>query len=282
MSNRVLGLSGVLVAVTSVAMLGLLSCQDRSAGRTPTTLHTVANVNGQPTYAEEVALAQADTQTPADALRVVVNRKLMAKHAIDIGIAESTETRAQLEWLETEHNQAKEKLLVDRLFESLKEDFAPEPSAIREHYERVKSRYFDPTFAVNTLKFESKELAEARLAEGRALESSGPGLGTVGPLPLRRFPRSLARPTAQLLRVGDQAVAETDEGWLLLELKSRSAEARPFESVKAEVEESLRVIEAQKALSALAEAERGRADIEVHEDVLGDEGLWSRLGTRDP
>jgi hypothetical protein len=104
----------------------------------------------------------------------------------------------------------------------------------------------------------------------------------IGPAKLEALPRTVLPEAARLVRPGDHAVAGSDaEGWSVIELAEiLPAVARPFEEVRARVEEDLRQRRAQEALAKRIEALRTELGVEIDEGRLADEALWSSRATK--
>ena len=249
------------------AALGLLGahlgCRNEEAKR---------DASERPPVAEAVTEA-APERAPGDtvrgsdperASRIAHIRELAAEEARRRGLDEAPEVQAALARLRDESRQREEELLRDALFAEIRNGLVLSEEDLQAHYEQTRVRYTERRVRLRRQRFASQ--AEARAAD-EALGPEGrldPALAEeLDPLPSAALPGEVGPEALALTTPGERVlVAEGDGGALVELVEVQPAEPRSFESVRPQVEKSLRALRAQQAFRAEIErlAGKGRDD----------------------
>ncbi len=152
-----------------------------------------------------------------------------------------------------------EERLRDALFASMRDSVVLADDELRAHYEQTRIRYVTRQLVLRRKPLASE--AQAR-AEDRRLGAAGrlaaDGAESIGPAPTDRLPEALS-----FTSPGQRAAVMRDGVWSLVELEEiRAAETLPFEAVRAQVEQSLRLLRAQSEFHAEIDRLRQEAVIE--------------------
>ena len=222
----------------------------------------LARVNGQPITIEQGPAGAP--RTPAEAQANVdraITRHLAAEEAERRGLAHDSGS--------TPLSVKEEERLRDTLFESMRDSVAVSDDDLRAHYEKTRLRYAVRQVVLRRKEFQSE--ADAR-AEDRRLGAEGrlPAESeTSGPTPVDKLPGSVLPEALSFSSPGQRAAVQRGGRWALVELEEvRSADPLPFEAVRPQVEESLRLIRAQAEFSAEIEKLRREANVEIDQAAL--------------
>ncbi len=203
-------------------------------------------------------------RNPERVSRVAHVRELAAEEARRRGLDGAPEVQAALARLRDESRQREDELLRDALFAEIRDGLALSEDELRAHYEQTRVRYTERRVRLRRQRFASQ--AEARAADD-ALGPEGrldPALTEeLGPLPSAALPGEVGPEALALTTPGERVLVAEGAGSALVELMDvQPAEPRSFESVRAQVEKSLRALRAQQAFRAEIErlAGKGRDD----------------------
>ncbi len=241
-----------------LALIGVLLLSFACDSSAPKQQTPVARVNGEPVAI--APLTAADSATPAAARRKIdlaITRHLAAGEAVRRGLTNGSPSTAL--------SIKDEERLRDALFASMRDSLELNEPELRAHYEKTKLRYASRQVVLRRKPFASE--AEARAADrqlGATGRLTGEGSETLGPAPVESLPASVLPEALSLRAPGQRAAVQREGRWALVELAEiRASESLPLESVRAQVEQSLRLIRAQAAFHAELERLRSEADIEI-------------------
>lgn len=223
----------------------------------------VARVNGEP-----IALAEDGTVSPQmpDAMRSRVDaaaaRHLAAAEAIRRGLAAGDSAGPV--------SVREEEKLRDALYASMRDSLELGDDELRAHYEKTRVRYVTPQVSLRRKAFAGE--ADARNEErrlGAAGRIAADDSDEIGPAPVDGLPASVMPEALSLTAPGQRIVLTRDGRWWLVELAElHAAEPRPFEAVRARVEQSLRMLRAQSLFRAEIERLRSEAQIAIDQEAL--------------
>jgi hypothetical protein len=186
--------------------------------------------------------------------RIARVRALAAAEARRRGLDEAPGIRAALEQirLQSGSREREESLLRDLLFDEIRGGIVLSEEEVRAHYEANGVRYTERRVRLRRQGFASE--AEARAAEG-ALGAGGrldpAGAEEIGPLTRAALAIEIGPEALGLAAPGDRVRISREGSHALVELvEILPAEPRPFETVRDQVEQSLRALRAQQAFRA--------------------------------
>jgi hypothetical protein len=234
---------------TIALLLGLLAggCGEASAPESA----------GPPAHAEpfvEAPPAQSPSEARTD--RTARLRRLAAAEARRRGLDATPAVRAALEEVRRGAAAREEEVLRDALFARIRDGLVLSEEELRAHYEANRIRYTERRVRLRRQHFASEEEARAAEAalgpEGRLAPAAAE---EIGPLSVAAATEAAGPEVVALRRPGERALVTREGASTLVELvEVLSAEPLPFESVRGQVEKSLRALRAQEAFRAQIEA----------------------------
>jgi hypothetical protein len=248
--------SDSIVGVTRAAFLTALLCLacGRSDHAQPPAF---ARVNGEAIAVEQpvAGTSQTAAQARADIDRAIT-RHVAAEEAERRGLAHDSAS--------TPPSVKDEERLRDALFASMRDSATVSDDDLRAHYEQTKLRYAVRQLVLRRRVFPSDAAARA---EDRRLGSAGrlpADSEAIGPAPVEKLPGSVLPEALSFSAPGQRAAVQREGRWALVELEEvRAAQPLPFEAVRPQVEQSLRLLRAQAEFSAEIERLRSQAKVEI-------------------
>lgn len=237
----------------------------------------VAVANGEVILPDEISFPSGETDLAARRERVdeAILSVVAASRAKALALDDSPDVRDRLDRIHAEAKRLERETLQDALYQHTRAVIEPTEAEIEAHYSENARQYAVRQIIVERTVYANREVASMALI-GEGTKPAGTSVEKLGPLPIAELPPSVLPEASRLIRVGQRALAEGNEGeWAVIELMEVDrARPRPLSEVRDRVREGLVVREASKRWNALLVGLREDAAITINESVLRDSDQW--------